>query len=326
MFLSEFLNYFDFDYKVVNGQIRLVDLQEVYLGDIGECRYGFSDDDKASLVDRLDIYIKDYVTDDLEEQLKEAGVENTASLSLGEMAEVAKEKDVYFDSEIVEVILNPSSLKIGKEKIMESFSGGQVFFEKDTEKFIVLDKLVDDTANMDIWSFKVYDKNMEYLYDTTALDVRLAQDIINGYLVSVTHEKVLRIEPDCLLEWKGELSATLEDNDKLWDRFGDCYQPEDGELKYVTLAYNPTADSMVFKLHCENVDKNNLDVLRNIIDVAAEPEEKEMLLKEMMAFKPGFFEKFEKTALDKVISSAEAKKTSCSPGFDFKIDKDGADR
>ena len=41
--------FFDFDYTVVNGFIRLVDLQGAYLGDIGECRYGLTDSDKTFL-------------------------------------------------------------------------------------------------------------------------------------------------------------------------------------------------------------------------------------------------------------------------------------
>lgn len=305
MRLSEFLNYFDFDYKIVDGQMRFVDLQGANLGGIEEERWCLEKGLFAGVVDRMDIYINDYVLHDLEEQLSTAGVKDVWKLNLADMVKEADKLDFWYDEKIIGAILNPSVLELDKEKLIESFSVGQVFFEKDTEKYIVLDKLVDDTVNKDIWSFKVYDKNMQYLYDTTALDVRLAQDIIGGYIQSVTHEKVLRIEPDCLLEWKGELSATLEDNDKLWNRFGDCCKTEDGELKYVTVDYNPVVSSMVFKLHCEKVDKNNLDVFRNVIDVVAEPEEKEMLLKEMKAFIPEFFERFEKPSLDTVINNCE---------------------
>lgn len=309
MLLSEFLNYFDFDYEVINGQIRLIDLQGAYLGDIGECSFDISDLGKSCLVDRLDIYIKDYITEDLAERLVEAGVGDVDEMTLADMAKAARKKDVSCDLEVIDAVVNPSSLDFEKEKIAKSFSVGQIFYDKGPDKYIVLDNLCKDSD--DIWNFRVYDKDMNYLYDTTVFDLRLAKDIINGDVVSVTHEKVLRVEPNCLLVYNGEVSASLEDNIKLWNRFNDYVDVGHGDLKYVTVRYDKDKDDMFFKLHFDKFDDATLGVIRETLDVPAEKEEKEALLKEMRFLKPEFFKNTKKPELNAVIEQVERESSDC---------------
>ena len=65
MTVTDFLNCFDFDYEVgsevESGEPcwKLIDLQDAYLGNIGEDEF----DSVESIVDRLDIYYDDYLFD-----------------------------------------------------------------------------------------------------------------------------------------------------------------------------------------------------------------------------------------------------------------------
>lgn len=87
MDLREFLSYFDFDYKIVSpgskceddvrqklirdgrldvseaakDLICLVDRQGAYLGDIGIDRYSICMDSVQMIVERMDIYIQEYI-------------------------------------------------------------------------------------------------------------------------------------------------------------------------------------------------------------------------------------------------------------------------
>ena len=74
----------------------------------------------------------------------------------------------------------PDDIEQDLPSIIKSFAPGQSFLEIDTEKTIVLNKKVAS----DIWNFKVYDANHNYLYDTSATETRLAKDIACGYVVS----------------------------------------------------------------------------------------------------------------------------------------------
>lgn len=84
MSLRELLRYVDFDYEIIKNDnedytdeyergidlIRLIDLQDVYLGDIADFRVRI--DDKLAIeciIDRLEIYWNDYVITVLEEDL-----------------------------------------------------------------------------------------------------------------------------------------------------------------------------------------------------------------------------------------------------------------
>lgn len=66
MRFRKFLEYFGFDYHYDDGEIALIDLQCANLGNIESER--FSKDNLSSIIDRLDIYCKDYIFDDLAEK------------------------------------------------------------------------------------------------------------------------------------------------------------------------------------------------------------------------------------------------------------------
>ena len=88
MSLRELLNYVDFDYEIIKNDnedytdefergielIRLIDLQDAYLGDIAEFRveakYEYA---IACIIDRLEIYWIDYVITILEGDLRIEG-------------------------------------------------------------------------------------------------------------------------------------------------------------------------------------------------------------------------------------------------------------
>lgn len=63
MRLKKFLEYFEFDYRYDGEDIALIDVTGANLGDIESER--FPKHNLSSIVDRLDIYYKDYIFDDL---------------------------------------------------------------------------------------------------------------------------------------------------------------------------------------------------------------------------------------------------------------------
>lgn len=102
MSLRELLDYVDFDYEIIKNDnedytdefergvelIRLIDLQDVYLGNIAEFRVEAKYELAiACIIDRLEIYWNDYVITDLEEDLN---VDSTNNWN--ELYKLAKEK------------------------------------------------------------------------------------------------------------------------------------------------------------------------------------------------------------------------------------------
>lgn len=102
MSLRELLNYVEFDYEIIKNDnedytdefergielIRLIDLQDVYLGNIVEFRVEAKYELAiACIIDRLEIYWNDYVITDLEEDLN---VDSTNNWN--ELYKLAKEK------------------------------------------------------------------------------------------------------------------------------------------------------------------------------------------------------------------------------------------
>lgn len=63
MTLREMLNEIDFDYEVENGEIRLIDKQGAYFGDIDEERWSAEQSSVPAIIDRMEIYWSDYVYD-----------------------------------------------------------------------------------------------------------------------------------------------------------------------------------------------------------------------------------------------------------------------
>ena len=81
MTLTEFLNYFELDYRLYdNGEkymIGIINQTEVNLGNIESERYDITSDGVLSLLDRLDNYYNDYIFSELKEKLQEKGVFNS---------------------------------------------------------------------------------------------------------------------------------------------------------------------------------------------------------------------------------------------------------
>lgn len=63
MTLRELLKEIDFDYEVENGEIRLIDVQGTYLGDIADDRWTVEQASVPAIIDRMEIYWDDYVYD-----------------------------------------------------------------------------------------------------------------------------------------------------------------------------------------------------------------------------------------------------------------------
>lgn len=328
MLLSEFLGYFDFDYEVVNGQVRLIDLQGAYLGDIDKDRFALSECGKIALVDRLDTYINDYIIEDLEERLVRAGVDGVSDMMLADMAKIAREKDLACEFSVVDAIVNPASIEFENEKIVESFSAGQIYYEKDTDKYIVLKNTCND--DKDIWNLGVYNKDMQYLYDTTVYDKRLANDVIAGCVKSQTDWKTLRLEPQgfkTVNENAGTITASLELNDFLMGRFDDVFSVQRREVESAFVKLGFKDDTVSFSLIVFDADPKEGIYRRKEIEVCGTSDDKVMLLPELEYLEPDFFNKWGKQSLDTNISNAEKQKNFCTPGFNFKIDKEeGIDR
>lgn len=81
MTLTNFLNYFELDYRLYdNGEkymIGVIDKTGVNLGNIESERYDITSDGVLSLLDRLDAYYEDYIFSELKEKLIEKGVFNS---------------------------------------------------------------------------------------------------------------------------------------------------------------------------------------------------------------------------------------------------------
>lgn len=306
MLLSEFLDYFEFDYDIVDGQVRLVDNLGAYLGDIDKDRFNVTEFGKADIVDRLDVYIKDYVTDDMEERLAEAGAdrETLSAASLGTLARLMDERNLHYAKDLVKAIIEPETLEFDRDKIIESFAVGQMFYERDTEKYIVLDNNSCGTSD-DIWSFKVYDKDMTYLYDTTIFDARLAQDIMSGAVYSVTHEMVLRIEPDFVFGEKDGAYATLQLNEYVNGRFDDVIESTPGDLFSAKFKYCMSNGSGEFELDFNKFDYDELREVVYKVTVPATKEETDALLRDMKIMQPGLFPDAVKPGLDSLIQEAQ---------------------
>lgn len=63
MTLRDLLQEIDFDYEIENGEIKLIDKQGAYFGDIGEERWRAEQASVSAIIDRMEIYWDDYVYD-----------------------------------------------------------------------------------------------------------------------------------------------------------------------------------------------------------------------------------------------------------------------
>lgn len=124
MSLRELLNYVDFDYEIIKNDnedytdefergielIRLIDLQDAYLGNIAEFRveakYEYA---IACIIDRLEIYWNDYVITDLEEDLDVDKYDNWNELYKLAQEKYGKEVD---NNTILGYLLDSSNIYI----------------------------------------------------------------------------------------------------------------------------------------------------------------------------------------------------------------------
>ena len=140
MDLGEFLDVFDFDYDVVSpgdkyemnirknlielgdldasnidkDLICLIDKQGAYLGDIDRERYPLTQSSVAKIIERMNIYVWDYVFEEFEDALAGRGID-TSCMDISEMMAKCKELGVGSDEvsyTLADVIVDPSRIFI----------------------------------------------------------------------------------------------------------------------------------------------------------------------------------------------------------------------
>jgi len=91
----------------------LIDLQGGYFGDIGEDRF----ENAIGVIDRLDTYIGDYIIEDLEDGLRDRGVE-VKYKDCEELLELSRKHiggEYDFDIDLLDMLLNhPDDIDIEK--------------------------------------------------------------------------------------------------------------------------------------------------------------------------------------------------------------------
>ena len=103
--LTEFLEFFDFDYSIVSDEddlntkyIKLIDLTGANLGDI-ENDFLLVSNGMYALFERLDVYLDDYIFEPLKEKLEELYQLDTSNMSWKDMYEYALEQKISFDGD-----------------------------------------------------------------------------------------------------------------------------------------------------------------------------------------------------------------------------------
>ena len=111
MTLREFLSNYDFDYKMEDGYIALIDNQEVNLGDIENERFRTVED----VIERLDNYINDEQTEVIDLKLIENGIyeDIVSGMTLKEKVEMADNIGVVV-YDYYRAILDPSMITLEK--------------------------------------------------------------------------------------------------------------------------------------------------------------------------------------------------------------------
>ena len=114
MTLEAFLSYFDFDYRMYdNSTFSLVDLQGANLGNIESERFSMDTKGIMDCIERMDIYVMDYVLRPVEEQM------NMSFNSVKDILDYAHESDEHAlkvscccDMDIINAICNPETISI----------------------------------------------------------------------------------------------------------------------------------------------------------------------------------------------------------------------
>lgn len=120
MTLTEFLSYFDFDYCIYEDgeekKIGLIDNQGANLGGIEEERYNASEEGVIGIIDRLDIYYKDYIFDGLEDVLEYEHNIDISNMSWEDLYNKVKELNLGYDMDIMPYIFGDKKLELDFDK------------------------------------------------------------------------------------------------------------------------------------------------------------------------------------------------------------------
>lgn len=116
MTLRELLHYIEFDAELdENKEIKLIDSQGAYLGDIGECRYKPTKESISHIIDRCEIYWLDYVVRPL---INDIGCSEELEGDWKELYELAAKyrgDEIVDDTTILGYLINPDSVELDKE-------------------------------------------------------------------------------------------------------------------------------------------------------------------------------------------------------------------
>lgn len=114
--LTEFLNYFDFDYVVYDDNfIGLIDNQSANLGNIEEERYTNDAEGVLNIVNRLDTYYNDYIFIPLQEVLEEKHNIDTDKMSWKEVYEIVKALKLDYDMDILPYVFSEKEVVLDSE-------------------------------------------------------------------------------------------------------------------------------------------------------------------------------------------------------------------
>lgn len=119
MTLRELLDYIEFDAELEDGQIKLIDKQNVYLGTIAEERWEPTKDSVVKIIDRMEIYWNDYVITPL---INDIGCSEELRNNWSELYDIASK--YYGDEEvdkntILGYLVNPDYVELDKELQIE---------------------------------------------------------------------------------------------------------------------------------------------------------------------------------------------------------------
>lgn len=105
--LRELLSEVEFDYEIENGEIKLIDLCNVYLGDIADFRVCANNNEIGWIISRLENYYEDYDIAWVREIL-DVGID----VSWEELYKLAESNPELKDKTILPYLLNPELVYI----------------------------------------------------------------------------------------------------------------------------------------------------------------------------------------------------------------------
>lgn len=108
--LREILNYIDFDYEIENGEIKLIDNQQAYLGDIADFRVPATNDSIKDIIERTEIYWLDYEVRPLMEDMGVSEELENDWTKLYELAARYYGDEEVDDNTILGYLINPDQI------------------------------------------------------------------------------------------------------------------------------------------------------------------------------------------------------------------------